>query len=54
MLLLQTQSSGEAGPPAPPSQSFCLAVSLLCPPQEVVWGRPGPCSIPGPLLHVHS
>lgn len=37
-LLLQTQSSSEAGPPAPPSLSSCLAGSLLCPPQETVCG----------------
>lgn len=37
MLLLHTQNSSEAGPPAPPSLS-CLAGSLLCPPQETVRG----------------
>lgn len=36
MLLLHTRISGEAGPPAPPSLSSCLAVFLLCPPQEAV------------------
>lgn len=29
-----TQISGEAGPPAPPSLSSCLAVFLLCSPQK--------------------
>lgn len=38
MLLLQTQISSEAGLPAPPSLSSCLAGSLLCPPQETVCG----------------
>lgn len=59
MLLLQAQSSGEAGPPAPPFLSFCLAVSPLCPPQEVVCGGslalqhprpPPPCPFMTPAL----